>query len=93
MQTLHLTIVNQLGLHARAAAKLVDLSNRFLCEIQLNVQDKQANCKSILDVLTLGASHGNECVCQIDGPEEENAAEQIKALFESGFGEGVAPSS
>lgn len=91
MQTLRLKILNQLGLHARAAAKLVDLSNRFPCEIHLTFDNKEANCKSILDVLTLGASHGSECTCTIDGPEEDEAAKAIATLFDSGFGEGIAP--
>lgn len=83
------TLVNPLGLHARAAAKLVRCAARFKSRIILHNAraNATANAKSILSLLALAASHGVELKLTIDGPDEDSAAESIAELFASGFGE------
>jgi len=82
-------VVNQLGLHARAAAQLVKKAGEFESTITLIREDKSiyADAKSILSVLTLAASKGVELAIETDGPDEETAYEAISELFQNGFGE------
>jgi phosphocarrier protein HPr len=82
-------IVNQLGLHARAAAQLVKLSTRFQSSIKIQKIDSEneANAKSILGILSLAASYGTVVRFKIEGCDKENAKVQIEELFTSGFGE------
>ena len=82
-------VVNQLGLHARAAAKLVRLAAGFSSRILVIRSDRnvEANAKSILSVLTLAASIGTKLTIKVDGADEELAFEAIRDIFESGFGE------
>ena len=84
-----ITIVNQLGLHARAAAKLVRLANQFRSTIQLHRGDSSvfADAKSILSVLTLAASKGTDLFLRIEGEDENAAFAAVHQLFEDGFGE------
>lgn len=84
-----LPIVNALGLHARAAARLVRLAGKFSCKITLVRDDTglSANAKSILSVLHLAASFGTGLSVTADGQDEDAAVVAIKELFESGFGE------
>ena len=84
-----LPIVNALGLHARAAARLVRLAAGFKCRITLIREDTglTANAKSILSVLHLAASFGTGLSVIAEGEDESDAIAAIKALFESGFGE------
>ncbi|MEQ1605608.1 MAG: HPr family phosphocarrier protein [Pyrinomonadaceae bacterium] len=85
----NLPIVNALGLHARAAARLVRLAVKFKCLITLVREDTQltANAKSILSVLHLAASFGTGLSVIADGEDETDAVSAIRELFESGFGE------
>jgi phosphocarrier protein HPr len=80
---------NKLGLHARAAAKLVRLASSFISEIHLSREDanQQIDSKSILGILMLAASKGTRLVITIEGLDEEEAAEAIRKLFEAKFGE------
>jgi len=89
MITGKIKVVNQLGLHARAAAQLVKKAGEFESTITLIREDKSiyADAKSILSVLTLAASKGVELAIETDGPDEEVAYEAITTLFENGFGE------
>lgn len=87
MITLELDIVNQLGLHARASSKLVDLARRHGSNITLYYNEQMSDAKSILGVMMLGIANGEHCVCQIEGEDEQEAADAIMALFASGFGE------
>ena len=89
MLKIPLPIVNALGLHARASAKLVRLAARFKCRIALVREDTgvTANAKSILSVLHLAASFGIGLSVVADGDDESEAVAAIKDLFESGFGE------
>lgn len=82
-------IINQLGLHARAAAQLVRLAGNFKSKIILIRKDNSifADAKSILSVLTLAAGKGTELVLEVDGDDEKAALNAIEELFTNGFGE------
>lgn len=80
-------IVNKLGLHARAAAKLVQAANRYGSEIHLCREDQEVNGKSIMGVLMLAASQGTEIVVKVSGDDAEEALATLAALIEDGFGE------
>jgi phosphocarrier protein HPr len=82
-------VTNRLGLHARAAAKLVRLASRFSSEIHLSREDanQQIDSKSILGILMLAASKGTRLVISINGRDEAEAGEAIRQLFEGKFGE------
>jgi len=85
-----ITVSNRLGLHARAAAKLVRLASRFSSEIHISREDanQRIDSKSILGILMLAASKGTRLVISIEGRDEAEAGEAIKQLFEENFGEG-----
>ncbi len=80
-------ICNRLGLHARAAAKLVQLANQFQSQVFLSTDRMSANAKSILGVLTLAAGKDTPLTVEVDGPDEEQAMDQIQALIAGKFGE------
>jgi phosphocarrier protein len=80
-------ICNRLGLHARAAAKLVQLANQYQSQVFLSTDKMSANAKSILGVLTLAAGKDTPLVIEVDGPDEQEAMDQIVALIENRFGE------
>ena len=82
-------LTNTLGLHARAAAQLVRLANRFKSRIILTRLDSAvtANAKSILSVLSIAASYGVELKITADGVDEQDAIDQITKLFADKFGE------
>jgi phosphocarrier protein len=82
-------ISNTLGLHARAAAKLVRLASGFSSEIHLSREDanQQIDSKSILGILMLAASKGTRLVVSIEGEDEAEAGEAIRRFFEDKFGE------
>ncbi len=82
-------VENRLGLHARAAAKLVRLASCFSSEVHLSREDanQQIDSKSILGVLMLAASKGTRLIISIEGRDEAEAGEAIRRLFENKFGE------
>jgi phosphocarrier protein HPr len=80
-------IKNKLGLHARAAAKLVHLASRFASESKLIRGDKSVNCKSIMGVMMLAASKGTSLELTAEGEDEVEAVKQIAALIDNLFGE------
>ncbi|MFZ2315529.1 MAG: HPr family phosphocarrier protein [Gammaproteobacteria bacterium] len=82
-----LTIQNKLGLHTRAAAKLVDLAKRFSSRIELVYRDRTVDCKSIMGVITLGAQKDNLMDVIITGDDEEAALAAIEKLINDKFGE------
>ena len=84
-----LKVINQLGLHARAAAQLVRLAGTFQSNIELKRTDNNviADAKSILSVLTLAAARGTELDLQVEGDDEKRALELIEKIFLDGFGE------
>jgi phosphocarrier protein HPr len=81
-------ISNKLGLHARAAAKVVHAANQFESDIFVGTNDEEVNAKSILGLLTLAASKGTAMVLRAEGRDEDNAVETLLALFNDKFGEG-----
>ncbi|MDQ3032591.1 MAG: HPr family phosphocarrier protein [Myxococcota bacterium] len=81
------TIVNELGLHARAATKLVQLAGRYRCELELEKDGQVANAKSIMGVLLLCGSPGSRIRVRARGPEARAAVEAIGVLIASRFGE------
>jgi phosphocarrier protein HPr len=89
MVTAELSVSNRLGLHARAAAKLVRIAARYESTIKVRKLDNSvfADAKSILSLLTLAASFGTELAIDCEGGDEIQALEQIVLLFASGFGE------
>ena len=80
-------IKNKLGLHARAAAMFVRLSNRFSSDIKLIKDGYEVNGKSILGILSLAAIKGSELKIVTAGEDAEEALGEIEKLIESGFGE------
>jgi phosphotransferase system HPr (HPr) family protein len=82
-------IINQLGLHARAAAQLVHLANKFKSNLRIQRNDNKAgaDAKSILSVLTLAATRGTELILTAEGSDEEKALAAVRELIENGFGE------
>lgn len=89
-----LLIKQRLGLHARAAAKLVRVASAFQSQVQLRrfEGDVTADAKSILSVLMLAAGRGTELQASTDGVDEEAAMDAIERLFAEGFGEVEAES-
>jgi phosphocarrier protein HPr len=88
MQRREVEIVNKLGLHARASAKLTQLAAKFQCDVFLSRNNRKINAKSIMGVMMLAAGKGSKVVLETDGPDEEAAAEAIVALVNDYFGEG-----
>ena len=82
-----LTIQNRLGLHARAAARLVHLANRFNSKVLLSKDGISVDGKSILGILTLSATQGSSMKLTVDGLDEQEAAREIAALVDARFGE------
>ena len=81
-------IVNKLGLHARAAAKLTQMATKFQSEVQISRSGRKVNAKSIMGVMMLAAGKGSKVTLEIDGPDEAQAMEAICALIGDHFGEG-----
>ena len=81
-------IQNKLGLHARAANKLIDTSTQFGCDISISHGDKSANGKSIMAVMLLAAPKGSELEISADGDDAQAAIDAICALIDDFFGEG-----
>ncbi len=87
MQERPVTIVNKLGLHARAAAKLVTAASAFDSTIEIARNEQKVNGKSIMGVMMLAASRGTDLIIYADGSDEAEAAESLAALVADGFGE------
>jgi phosphocarrier protein len=80
-------ILNSLGLHARAAAQLVQIANRFRCEVHVEKDGMQVNGKSIMGVLTLAAAKGSTITVSVDGEDADPAMAALAKVIENGFGE------
>ncbi len=87
MRSTSLELINPLGLHARAASKLVDLTKTFASQISVTFVDKTVDAKSIMGLLMLGAAVGSKLTFDVDGEDEDAAIEQISALINAGFHE------
>lgn len=81
-------IVNKLGLHARASAKLTQLAAKFDSDVQVMRNGRKVNAKSIMGVMMLAAGKGSKVTLEIAGPDEEQAMAAICALIDDYFGEG-----
>ena len=88
MQRREIEIVNKLGLHARASAKLTQLAAKFDSDVQVMRSGRKVNAKSIMGVMMLAAGKGSKITLEIAGPDEEQAMEAICALINDCFGEG-----
>jgi phosphocarrier protein HPr len=83
------TIVNQLGLHARASAKLTKMAGSFPCDVWISRGDRRVNAKSIMGVMMLAAGIGTEVTLETDGDQEQAAMDALLALIADKFGEGA----
>ncbi len=82
------TIVNKLGLHARASAKLTKLAGSFPCEVWMTRGERRVNAKSIMGVMMLAAGIGSEVQLETHGEREQEAMDALLALIADKFGEG-----
>jgi phosphocarrier protein HPr len=83
----HLVIKNRLGLHARAAAKMVQLSNEFSSNLVIRFDNQEIDGKSILNILTLACPVGSQIVLRAEGPDAENLLGAMQRLIDDKFGE------
>ena len=83
MPTVEVTIINHLGLHARAAAKLVQAASRYCSQISVERDDKTVNGKSIMGVMMLAAETGAEIIVRANGSDESDAAKELAGMIES----------
>lgn len=81
------TIINRLGLHARAAGKFVNLAKTFSSDVTLTRGDEAVDGKSIMSVMLLAAPVGTELALKVDGEDEDDATESLIALINDRFGE------
>lgn len=81
------TVANELGLHARAAARFVQLAARFESQIRVGREGKMMDGKSILGILLLAAARGSTLTITAEGPDEARAVDALVRLVESGFAE------
>ena len=87
MITGQVTIVNKLGLHARAAVKLVAVSAKYSCDIRIGLDTRMVDAKSIMAVMLLAASQGTVLQLVVDGEEAEPAFQELTQLISERFGE------
>ena len=83
----NITIINKLGLHARAASKLVNCASQFESEVMLERNGNRVNAKSIMGVMMLAASKGVELDLEIDGADEQACLQAMVELINNRFGE------
>ncbi len=84
----NITIINKLGLHARASAKFVSTAARYQSHIEVTKGGQTVNGKSIMGVMMLAANKGTEITLEIDGPDEVHMNEALVQLINNFFGEG-----
>ena len=82
-------VVNQLGMHARAAAKFVHLATRFEARVRVARAGREMDGKSIMGILLLAAARGSSITISADGADEQAAVDALAVLVERGFGEDV----
>jgi phosphocarrier protein HPr len=88
MKHREIEIVNKLGLHARASAKLTQLAAKYQCDVSLARSGRKVNAKSIMGVMMLAAGMGSRITLETDGPDEAEAMDAIIVLIGDCFGEG-----
>ena len=81
-------VVNKLGLHARASAKLTKAAGSYPCEVWISRGERRVNGKSIMGVMMLAAGLGTEITLETDGAKEQEAMDALLALIADRFGEG-----
>ena len=82
------TIINKLGLHARASAKLTKLAGSYPCNVFMTRGERRVNAKSIMGVMMLAAGLGSEVELETSGDQEQAAMDALLALIQDKFGEG-----
>jgi len=87
----HVEIINRLGLHARASAKLSQLAGSYTCEVWLTRNQQRVNAKSIMGVMMLAASQGTRITIETDGSDEVAALQALVTLVAERFGESDYP--
>ena len=87
MLRIEVEVMNEAGIHARPAAMLVKVANRYQSELLIEKDDMKINGKSIMGIITLGATHKSRLTISVEGPDEEEAASAIKQLFLNRFEE------
>ena len=87
MQQRECSIVNKLGLHARASAKLSQLAGKFQCEVVISRNGRRVNAKSIMGVMMLAAGKGSTVLLETSGSDENEALEALAALIAARFDE------
>jgi phosphocarrier protein len=87
MQKQTATLVNKLGLHARAAASFVKIASSYQCDITVRYGDKTVSGKSIMQMMMLAAARGSTLEITADGPREEEALRELSELIRNRFGE------
>ena len=87
MQQREVEIVNKLGLHARASAKLTQLAGQHQCEVWMSRNGRRVNAKSIMGVMMLAAARGTMVTIETSGPDEEEAMVALLELIKDKFGE------
>ena len=87
LEEMEYEIVNRLGLHARAAAQLVQTANRFLSDVMIEKDGNEVNGKSIMGLLMLAAPQGSKVKVTVSGEDAEDAMKVIGVLINDGFGE------
>jgi phosphocarrier protein HPr len=88
MRQQEVEIVNKLGLHARASAKLTQLAAKYECDVSLARNGRKVNAKSIMGVMMLAAGKGSRVTLETEGPDESEAMDALVALIGDCFGEG-----
>jgi phosphocarrier protein len=88
MPKVEVEIVNKLGLHARASAKLTQLAGSFPCEVWMERNNRRINAKSIMGVMMLAAGKGAKVVVDCDGERADEALAALRTLIADRFGEG-----
>ncbi|MHB8255719.1 MAG: HPr family phosphocarrier protein [Acidiferrobacterales bacterium] len=87
MKNATITVVNKLGMHARASAKFVNLASQFKSDIILERNGHQANGKSIMGIMMLAAGQGSQLILRVDGKDEDEAMQALRNLMDNRFGE------
>ncbi|MFN7086651.1 MAG: HPr family phosphocarrier protein [Burkholderiales bacterium] len=81
-------IINKLGLHARASAKLTQVAGQFKSDVWVSRNGRRVNAKSIMGVMMLAAAKGSRIIIETEGPDEAQALQALQALIADRFGEG-----
>lgn len=87
MAKIHCKVVNPKGMHARAAAKIVELACQYCCKVKLTHKGRSAPANSLIKLLTLNAPQGSDIIIEACGEDSAELLKKIQELFRQGFGE------